>query len=190
MEVIGETQDDAVGEAFDKSAKLLGLAYPCGPLIDKHAQQGNPKAYSFPETEMPALNYSFSGIKTGILYFLRDQLKENPDFITQNLNDLAASIQHTLVAMLLQKLRKASKHTGIKQIAIAGGVSANSGLRAALAAEGERLDWEVFIPAFEYCTDNAGMIAMTAYYMYEAGLFESQSVSPDPRMRFTGTKAS
>lgn len=188
MEVIGETQDDAVGEAFDKSAKLLGLPYPGGPLIDKYAQQGNPEAFSFPETEMPGLKYSFSGIKTGILYFLRDQLKENEQFIEQNLPDLCASIQHTLVQMLMKKLCKAVRETGISQIAIAGGVSANSGLRAALAQEGEQRGWEVFIPAFEYCTDNAGMIAMAAHFQYEAGDFVDQSVSPDPRMRFSGTK--
>lgn len=188
MEVIGETQDDAVGEAFDKSAKLLGLPYPGGPLIDKHAKQGNPQAFTFPETEMPGLKYSFSGIKTGILYFLRDRLKENERFIEENLDDLCASIQHTLVQMLMQKLRKAVKQTGIKQIAIAGGVSANSGLRAALEEEGSAKGWEVFIPAFEYCTDNAGMIAMAAQFQYEAGDFAAQSVSPDPRMRFSGTK--
>lgn len=188
MEVIGETQDDAVGEAFDKSAKLLGLPYPGGPLIDKHAKKGNPQAFTFPETEMPGLKYSFSGIKTGILYFLRDRLKENERFIEENLDDLCASIQHTLVQMLMQKLRKAVKQTGIKQIAIAGGVSANSGLRAALEEEGSAKGWEVFIPAFEYCTDNAGMIAMAAQFQYEAGDFAAQSVSPDPRMRFSGTK--
>lgn len=166
MEVIGETQDDAVGEAFDKTAKLLGLPYPGGPLLDRYAKQGNPKAFSFPITRMPGLNYSFSGIKTAVLYFLRDRLEENPNFITENLPDLCASIQHTLVEMLLIKLKEAMKQVGVTEVAIAGGVSANSGLRNALAALAQRKGWKLYVPEFEYCTDNAAMIAMAAHYKY------------------------
>ena len=166
MEVIGETQDDAVGEAFDKTAKLLGLPYPGGPLLDRYAKQGNPKAFSFPITRMPGLNYSFSGIKTAVLYFLRDRLEENPNFITENLPDLCASIQHTLVEMLLIKLKEAMKQVGVTEVAIAGGVSANSGLRSALSALAQRKGWKLYVPEFEYCTDNAGMIAMAAHYKY------------------------
>jgi N6-L-threonylcarbamoyladenine synthase len=166
MEVIGETQDDAVGEAFDKTAKLLGLPYPGGPLLDRYAKQGNPKAFTFPITRMPGLNYSFSGIKTAVLYFLRDRLEENPNFITENLPDLCASIQHTLVEMLLIKLKEAMKQLGLSEVAIAGGVSANSGLRSALAALAQRKGWKLYIPEFEYCTDNAAMIAMAAHYKY------------------------
>lgn len=184
MEIIGETQDDAVGEAFDKTAKLLGLPYPGGPLVDKYAQQGNPEAFSFPLAEMPALNYSFSGIKTSILYFLQEKTKQNPNFVTENLADICASIQHTLIKMLLQKLRKAARQTNISEIAIAGGVSANSGLRSALKTLGEKENWQVYIPKFEYCTDNAAMIAMAAYYKYEAQAFCEQTVSPLPRMDF------
>jgi N6-L-threonylcarbamoyladenine synthase len=183
MEVIGETQDDAVGEAFDKTAKMLGFPYPGGPLIDKHAQLGNPLKYALPDIEMTGLNYSFSGIKTAILYFLQKETKQNPDFIQQNLNDICASIQHTLIRILLSKLKRASRETGIKEIAIAGGVSANSGLRKALVEEAEKQQWEVYIPAFQYCTDNAGMIAMTAHFMYEQQLFESWTFSPEPRMK-------
>ena len=166
MEVIGETQDDAVGEAFDKTAKLLGLPYPGGPLLDRYAKQGNPNAFSFPITRMPGLNYSFSGIKTAVLYFLRDRLEENPNFITENLPDLCASIQHTLVEMLLIKLKEAMKQVGVTEVAIAGGVSANSGLRSALAALAQRKGWKLYVPEFEYCTDNAAMIAMAAHYKY------------------------
>jgi N6-L-threonylcarbamoyladenine synthase len=166
MEVIGETQDDAVGEAFDKTAKLLGLPYPGGPLLDRYAKQGNPKAFTFPITRMPGLNYSFSGIKTAVLYFLRDRLEENPNFIIENLPDLCASIQHTLVEMLLIKLKEAMKQLGLSEVAIAGGVSANSGLRSALAALAQRKGWKLYVPEFEYCTDNAAMIAMAAHYKY------------------------
>lgn len=166
MEVIGETQDDAVGEAFDKTAKLLGLPYPGGPLLDRYAKQGNPKAFPFPITRMPGLNYSFSGIKTAVLYFLRDRLEENPNFITENLPDLCASIQYTLVEMLLIKLKEAMKQVGTKEVAIAGGVSANSGLRSTLAGLAERKGWRLYVPEFEYCTDNAAMIAMAAHYKY------------------------
>jgi N6-L-threonylcarbamoyladenine synthase len=184
MEVIGETQDDAVGEAFDKTAKLLGLPYPGGPLLDRYAKQGNPKAFTFPITRMPGLNYSFSGIKTAVLYFLRDRLEENPNFITENLPDLCASIQHTLVEMLLIKLKEAMKQLGLSEVAIAGGVSANSGLRSALAALAQRKGWKLYVPEFEYCTDNAGMIAIAGYYKFLKGEFVGQDVVPDPRMKF------
>jgi len=183
MEVIGETQDDAVGEAFDKSAKLLGLGYPGGPKIDQLAKDGNPDRFKLPETEMKAYDYSFSGIKTGILYFLRDELKKNEKFIEENLSDIAASIQKTLINMLLQKLRKAARDLKINQIALAGGVSANSGLRVALKEMAQKEGWKTFIPAFEYCTDNAGMIAMAAHYKYLADDFVGQEVSALPRMK-------
>ncbi|GAB3563155.1 tRNA (adenosine(37)-N6)-threonylcarbamoyltransferase complex transferase subunit TsaD [Spirosoma luteolum] len=182
MTVIGQTLDDAVGEAFDKSAKLLGLPYPGGPLIDRYAAEGNPLAYRFPLGEMPELNFSFSGIKTAIMYFLRDQTRTNPTFVADNRADICASIQHTLIQMLLTKLKRAARETGIRQIAIAGGVSANSGLRRALQTLGDELDWTVFIPRFEYCTDNAAMIAMAAQFKFEQGDFVDQTVSPLPRM--------
>lgn len=184
MEIIGETQDDAVGEAFDKTAKLLNLPYPGGPLVDKYAQQGNPLAFTFPLSEMPGLNFSFSGIKTAILYFLQDKTRKNPQFVEENLTDICASVQHTLIKMLLQKLRKAAKQTGISEIAIAGGVSANSGLRKSLLEMGEKERWNVYTPRFEYCTDNAAMIAMAAHFKYEKGEFCEQTVSPMPRMAF------
>lgn len=184
MEIIGETQDDAVGEAFDKTAKLLNLPYPGGPLVDKHAQQGNPLAYNFPLSEMPGLNYSFSGIKTSILYFLQGKTKANPQFVEENIADICASVQHTLIKMLLQKLRKAARQTGISDIAIAGGVSANSGLRKSLLELGEKERWNVFIPRFEYCTDNAAMIAMASHFKFEQADFCEQTVSPLPRMAF------
>ena len=182
MEIIGETQDDAVGEAFDKTAKLLDLPYPGGPLIDKYAQQGNPYAFEFPDVDMPGLNYSFSGIKTSFLYFLKNHLAQTPNFIEQNLADICASMQHTLIRILFKKLKKAAKEMKIKQIAIAGGVSANSYLRKTLQIEGEKLGWQTFIPQFQYCTDNAAMIAMAAYYKFLKGEFSSQMVSPMPRM--------
>jgi len=182
MQVIGETQDDAVGEAFDKTAKLMGLPYPGGPLIDKYAQQGNPMAFQFPLTEMPELQYSFSGIKTSFMYFLRDRTKKDADFVEKNKFDICASIQHTLVQMLMRKLRKAAKENNIKDIAIAGGVSANTGLRNTLSQEAKDRGWNVFIPQFEYCTDNAAMIAMAAHYKFLAREFSEQSVSPLARM--------
>jgi N6-L-threonylcarbamoyladenine synthase len=184
MEVIGETQDDAVGEAFDKTAKLLGLPYPGGPLLDRHAKEGNPKAFTFPVTRMPGLNYSFSGIKTAVLYFLRDRLAEQPNFITDNLADLCASIQHTLVEMLLIKLKEAMKQRGVTEVAIAGGVSANSGLRAALSALSQRKGWTLYVPEFEYCTDNAAMIAMAAYFKYLRGEFVDYDIAPLAKMKF------
>jgi N6-L-threonylcarbamoyladenine synthase len=184
MQIIGETQDDAVGEAFDKAAKLLDLPYPGGPLLDRHAQQGNPLRFAFPMVDIQGLNYSFSGIKTSFLYFLRDQKAQDPDFVNNNLADICASMQHTLVKILLQKLKRAVRETGIRDVAIAGGVSANSGLRKDLLALGETQGWRVFIPKFEYCTDNAGMIAMAAHFKYERGDFCSQEVSPMPRMEW------
>lgn len=184
MEIIGETTDDAVGEAFDKTAKLMGLPYPGGPLIDKYAQLGNPKAFQFPISDMPALSFSFSGIKTAVMYFLRDNLKENPKFIEENLHDICASIQYTLIKTLMQKLKKAAKEYRIKEIAIAGGVSANSGLRQTLQEDAKKLGWNTYIPKFEYCTDNAAMIAMAAHFKYLAGEFSSIDVVPEARMSF------
>lgn len=184
MEIVGQTLDDAVGEAFDKSAKMLGLPYPGGPLIDKNAQGGNPKAFPFPDSDIPKFDYSFSGIKTAILYFLRDREKENPNFIEENLADLSASIQYSLVKMLMRKFIKATEYYNIKEVAIAGGVSANSALRARMQEAGEKRGWQVHIPKFEYCTDNAAMIAVTAYYKYLRGDFADQSSSPMPRMGF------
>ena len=184
MELIGETQDDAVGEAFDKTAKLLGLPYPGGPVLDRYAKEGNPKAFTFPVTRMPGLNYSFSGIKTAVLYFLRDRLEEKPNFITENLPDLCASIQYTLVEMLLIKLKEAMKEYGITEVAIAGGVSANSGLRAALSALSQRKVWTLYVPEFEYCTDNAAMIAMAAHFKYLRGDFVGYDIAPLAKMKF------
>ena len=182
MKVLGQTQDDAVGEAFDKAAKIMGLPYPGGPLIDKYAEQGDPKRFKFSDTVMPGLDFSFSGIKTSFLYFLRDEKKKNPNFIDENLHDICASIQAQLVKMLITRVEQASKHTGIRQVAIAGGVSANSGLRKKLLETGDRLGWQVFIPAFEYCTDNAGMIAMAAHYKFLKGEFCALDVAPLARM--------
>jgi N6-L-threonylcarbamoyladenine synthase len=184
MEIIGETQDDAVGEAFDKSAKLLGLPYPGGPLIDKYAAEGDPKAFNLPGVDTPGLNFSFSGIKTAILYFLRDKSADDPDFIKKNLQDICASIQYRLIEILMKKLRKAAQETGINEIAIAGGVSANSGLRKKLKEEAELRGWKIYIPKFEYCTDNAAMIAMAAHYKFMNNEFSSQEVNPEPRMEF------
>jgi len=184
MEILGETLDDAAGEAFDKTAKILKLPYPGGPLIDKYAKLGNPLAYKFPEPKIPELNFSFSGFKTSILYFIRDQEKVNPNFIDENLNDICASVQHSIVKILLNKLKKAAKDYNINQIAIAGGVSANSGLRKGLQDAADELGWQVFIPAFQYCTDNAGMIAIAGYQKFLAGDFVGQEVSPMARMEF------
>lgn len=183
MKVLGETQDDAVGEAFDKAAKLLDLPYPGGHLIDKYASSGNPSAFKFPKTEMPGLKFSFSGIKTALLYFLRDNSLKNPDFVKNNFNDICASYQDALIMMLLSKLKKAAAETGISQIAIAGGVSANSYLRKKLEEFSLQHKWKVFIPAFEYCTDNAGMIAIAAHFKYLEGQFVGQDVTPDPRLK-------
>jgi N6-L-threonylcarbamoyladenine synthase len=197
LKVIGETIDDAAGEAFDKSAKLLGLPYPGGPLIDKYAQQGKPGRFQFPEPKIPNLNFSFSGLKTSILYFLQNAGKSNiykeefmataeekKSFIENNLADICASIQDRIITILLNKVMKASKETGIKDICLAGGVSANSGLRKAFKETGDKNGWNSFIPAFEYCTDNAAMIAVTGYYKYLAGEFADLSVSASARAVF------
>jgi N6-L-threonylcarbamoyladenine synthase len=194
MKVLGETIDDAAGEAFDKTAKLLGLPYPGGPLIDKYAQLGNSDRFKFPEPQIPELNFSFSGLKTSILYFLRNagtslvykeeflaSEEEQKKFIADNLNDICASVQQRIVSILLNKLKKAAKQTGIKEICLAGGVSANSGLRKAFTEMGEKYHWKTFIPSFEYCTDNAGMIAITGYHKYLANDFAELSVQPSAR---------
>jgi len=185
---------DAAGEAFDKSAKLLGLPYPGGPLVDKYAQQGNANRFKFPEPKIEGLNFSFSGLKTSILYFLRNAGKSNlfkeeftateeekQAFIRNNLPDICASIQHRIVTILLNKLKKASLETGITNICLAGGVSANSGLRKAFEETGKKYHWNTFIPAFQYCTDNAAMIAISGYYKYLAGQFADLSVSSTAR---------
>jgi N6-L-threonylcarbamoyladenine synthase len=182
MEVIGETRDDAVGEAFDKAAKMLGLPYPGGPLIDKYAKTGNPKAFPFPATSLPGLDFSFSGIKTSLLYFLRDRNRENRQFVEQNLPDICASLQYALVKMLMEKLLMASEKMGIKRIAIAGGVSANSGLQETLKATGQKKDWQVFIPELQYCTDNAAMIGMAGYFKFLRKEFAALDVAPLARM--------
>ncbi|MDQ8004964.1 MAG: tRNA (adenosine(37)-N6)-threonylcarbamoyltransferase complex transferase subunit TsaD [Pedobacter sp.] len=184
MEIVGETLDDAAGEAFDKTAKILNLPYPGGPLIDKYAKEGNPTAYQFPVPQIQGLNYSFSGFKTAILYFVRDSVKENPAFVEENLADICASVQHSIVNILLNKLKKAAKEYHCNQIAIAGGVSANSGLRNTLLSLQDTLGWEVFIPKFEYCTDNAAMIAIAGYQKFLQNDFVGQEVSPMARMNF------
>ena len=183
MEVLGTTLDDAAGEAFDKTGKLLGLDYPAGPIIDRMAQQGNP-VFDFPEPQIPGLDFSFSGLKTSILYFLRDRTKENPDFIKDNLTDICASVQHRIVEILLKKLKKAAKHTGIREVAIAGGVSANSALRDGLEKLGNQEGWNIYIPKFEFCTDNAAMIAVTGYYKFLKGELAGQDTSPVARYDF------
>lgn len=184
MEIIGHTTDDSVGEAFDKTAKMLGLPYPGGPMLDRTAAQGNAKAFAFPVGNMPGYDFSFSGIKTSVLYFLKDKTKNNPNFVQENLSDICASVQYTLIKTLLKKVVQAAKDLGIKEVAIAGGVSANSGLRQTLQDYAEKYGWNVYIPAFQYCTDNAGMIAITAHYQYLKGGFANQYVSPEPRMKF------
>jgi N6-L-threonylcarbamoyladenine synthase len=178
LEILGETIDDAAGEAFDKISKILGLPYPGGPVLDKLAKLGNPKAFEFAKPQVPDLNYSFSGLKTSVLYFLQ---KQNAEFIEANLNDLCASVQYTIVEILLNKLKKAIQQTGIREICIAGGVSANSGLREGILNLGEKLGCKVYLPNFQYCTDNAAMIAITAHYKYLAGAFEPLSVSATAR---------
>ena len=184
MEIIGETLDDAAGEAFDKTAKILKLPYPGGPLVDKHAQLGNPLAYKFAVPQIKDFNYSFSGFKTSILYFIRAQEKENANFITENLNDICASVQYSIVNILLTKLKKAASEMGISEIAIAGGVSANSGLRTSLQSMATQEGWNIYIPAFEYCTDNAAMIAMAGHFKYMNQDFVGQDVAPLSRMEF------
>ncbi len=194
MKVIGETIDDAAGEAFDKSAKLLGLPYPGGPLIDKYAREGDPNRYKFPEPQIPGLNFSFSGVKTSILYFLQNAGKSNlykeefgateeekQKFISENLPDICASIQQRIVTILLNKLKKAALATGITDICLAGGVSANSGLRKGFDEKGKKYNWNTFVPELKYCTDNAGMIAITGYYKYLSEQFADLSVSSTAR---------
>lgn len=181
MEVIGETLDDAAGEAFDKTAKLLGLPYPGGPLMDKYAQQGDGTKFPFAEPQIPNLDFSFSGLKTSVLYFLQKEARKNPDFVKDNLVDLCASIQKTIIDILLKKLEKAALQTGIKEIALAGGVSANSELRLRLAETGEKNGWSTYIPKFEYCTDNAAMIAIAAHHKFMKGEFASQDMEPMAR---------
>ncbi|HQS23535.1 MAG: tRNA (adenosine(37)-N6)-threonylcarbamoyltransferase complex transferase subunit TsaD [Sphingobacteriia bacterium 24-36-13] len=178
LEVIGETIDDAAGEAFDKTAKLLGLPYPGGPLIDQYAQLGDPLKFKFAEPQIPELNFSFSGLKTSVLYFLQ---KQTPEFILENRNDLCASIQYTIVQILLKKLVKAVNQTNVKQVCIAGGVSANSGLRTGLISLGQKKGWQVFIPDFSFCTDNAAMIAITGFHKYLSNQFVPLSVNPSAR---------
>lgn len=194
MKVIGQTIDDAAGEAFDKTAKLLGLPYPGGPLIDKYAGEGNPERFNFPEPKIPELNFSFSGLKTSILYFLQNAGKSNlykdgflatqeekEKFIAENMADICASVQQRIVSILLNKLKKAAIETGVKDICLAGGVSANSSLRKSFTELGEKQKWKTFIPAFEYCTDNAAMIAITGYYKYIAGEFAELSIPSSAR---------
>lgn len=183
MEVIGKTIDDAAGEAFDKTGKIMGLDYPAGPIIDQLASQGEVK-FKFPEPKIPGLDFSFSGLKTAILYFLKKELKTKPNFLQEEMNHICASVQARIVSILLNKLEKAVKETGIKTVAIAGGVSANSGLRNSLQEKGLQAGWETFIPRFEYCTDNAAMIGVTAYYKYLKGEFSTQSVAPMARLPF------
>ena len=181
-ELLGETLDDAAGEAFDKSGKLMGLDYPAGPLIDKLAQQGNP-VYELPRPKIPGLNFSFSGLKTAILYFLQKEMKKSPSFIDENKADICASIQDTIVNILIGKLSRASRETGIKRIAIAGGVSANSGLRKALTEKAKKQHWDLYIPKFEYCTDNAAMIAVAGAFAFEEGRFDQQNIQPIARLK-------
>ncbi len=184
MEIIGSTIDDAAGEAFDKAAKMLGFPYPGGPLIDKYSQFGDRKKFEFAKPRVPDYNFSFSGLKTSILYFLQKQEKINPNFIRENRDDLCASIQYTIVEILINQLKKVAIKYGIKEIAIAGGVSANSSLRKKLLEEGEKCAWKVYIPRFEYCTDNAAMIAMTGKIMYDQNLFADQKVTAMARIPF------
>ncbi len=185
MEILGETIDDAVGEAFDKSAKILGLPYPGGPYIDKYAQLGNPKAYPFTKPKVGDMDFSFSGLKTGILYFIQKQQRINPNFITENLNDICASIQYTIVEILMDKLKNAVKHTGIQHIAIAGGVSANSEIRRRLSTADKHFGWTTYIPKFEYTTDNAAMIAITGYLKYLNKEYADENISAKARLKVT-----
>lgn len=184
MEVVGQTQDDAAGEALDKTSKILGLPYPGGPLIDKHARLGNPDAYKFPEPQIPGYDFSFSGLKTAILYFIRDNEAKNPNFITENIDDICASVEKRIATILLNKLKKAAIAYGVKDLALAGGVSANTGLRQGLQDLCAANGWNAFIPKFEYCTDNAAMIAIAGYYKFLKGEFVGQNVAPLARMPF------
>jgi N6-L-threonylcarbamoyladenine synthase len=181
MENIGQTRDDAAGEAYDKSAKLIGLPYPGGPLVDKYAASGNPKRYSFPEPQIEGLDFSFSGVKTAIMYFLQEHTAKDPEFVEKNLEDICASVQYRINTILVSKMKKAVLQTGIKELCIAGGVSANSGLRKMFRELGEKMQCNTYIPPFEYCTDNAAMIAITAHYKYLAGEFAGLEISPEAR---------
>ncbi len=184
MEVIGQTIDDAAGEAFDKCAKVIGLPYPGGPVVDKNAQNGNPEAFTFSKPRIKDLDYSFSGLKTSFLYFIRDSIRVNPNFVQENMNDLCASIQFTIIDILMDKLKLAVKQTGINRIAVAGGVSANSGLRNALLDNAAKYSWKTFIPEFKFTTDNAAMIAITGYYKYLNKDFASQDIAPLARFPY------
>ena len=184
MEIIGQTQDDAAGEAMDKTSKILGLPYPGGPLIDKYARQGNPDAYKFPEPQIPGYNFSFSGLKTAIMYFIRDNEAKNPDFIKENLPDICASVEKRIVTILLNKFKRAAQEYNIKDLALAGGVSANTGLREGLQQLCLQQGWNSFVPNFEYCTDNAAMIAIAGHYKFLSGEFVGQEVAPMARMPF------
>ena len=184
LTIIGETTDDAVGEAFDKSAKILGLPYPGGPLVDKYAQLGNPQAFAFTKPKVPGLDFSFSGLKTAILYFIQKRKIENPNFVEENLNDICASIQYTIIEILMDKLKLAVKETGIKQIAIGGGVSANSGIRKTLKETENTYGWKTYIPKFEYTTDNAAMIGIVGYQKFLSQKFETSTVVSKARIQF------
>jgi len=184
MEIIGETTDDAVGEAFDKSAKIVGLPYPGGPLVDKNAQLGNPKAFTFTKPKVPGLDFSFSGLKTAILYFIQKNVAENPNFIEENLNDICASIQYTIIEILMDKMKLAVNETGINRIAIGGGVSANSGIRNAMKEAQTNYGWQTYIPKFEYTTDNAAMIGIVGYQKYLQENFETSEVVSKARIQF------
>ena len=183
MEIIGQTFDDAAGEAFDKCAKVLGLPYPGGPFIDKYAKNGNPNTYSFSKPDIKNYDFSFSGLKTAFLYFIRDKIKEDKDFITKNLSNICASIQNSIIEILLDKLIKASIEKGLNEIAVAGGVSANSELRQRFFNEGKKRNWNVYIPEFEYSTDNAAMIAITGYYKYLRSQFSNHYITPVARLK-------
>jgi N6-L-threonylcarbamoyladenine synthase len=184
MEIIGETTDDAVGEAFDKTAKILGLPYPGGPLVDKYANLGNPKAFAFTKPKVPGLDFSFSGLKTAILYFIQKKKLENSNFVDENINDICASIQHTIIEILMDKLKLAVQETGIKQIAIGGGVSANSGIRTTLKNAEKKYGWKTYIPKFEYTTDNAAMIGIVGYQKFLSQNFETSTVVSKARIQF------
>ena len=184
MEILGETTDDAVGEAYDKTAKILGFPYPGGPLIDKHAQNGNPKAYTFTKPKVDGLNFSFSGLKTQILYFIQKEVQKNPDFIKENIDDICASVQHIIIKILMDKIKLAVDQTGITQIAIGGGVSANSGIRKALKETETKYGWKTFIPKFEYTTDNAAMIGIVGYHKFRLGIFSDDEVVSKARLEF------
>jgi N6-L-threonylcarbamoyladenine synthase len=183
MEVLGETMDDAAGEAFDKTAKILGLPYPGGPLIDKYAKEGNPNAFEFTIPNVPDLQFSFSGLKTNILYFVQRETKKNPNFIRENLKDLCASVQATIITILMKKLQKAVSQTGIMEIAIAGGVSANSGLRETLKEKSIKSQWKVHVPDFSFCTDNGAMVAIAGYHLFLKGEFVDLTISADARLK-------